>query len=309
VVPIKEGTVYITGLRSFALQVPDVGLGSDFYTDFGLVAQARGVSVVMRCLGRDQDQIVLQEAPRKQLAAVTFNVLPGSLGELRHRVVAAGHPQVDPPPGGDEGLWVRDPDGLFVGLIEDDPAPYRSYPDVQSNTAGRYQRVDRAQWLDAATLPRPRRLGHVIKFSPDIVALERFYLDLLGLRLSDRIGSVVAFWNAGAGDHHIFGAIRSTHPGLHHASFETAGIDEMGMGAKHMAEHGWRRQWGLGRHTLGSNLFVYVMDPWGSWSEYFSDMDQVTDAWLGTEHDVPPEVWAPEMPEEFMMNVEPERVG
>ena len=54
--------------------------------------------------------------------------------------------------------------------------------------------------------------------------------------------------------------------------------------------------WGLGRHTLGSNFFHYIKDPWGSWIEYSSDMDCVTENWQADEWDCPPAVWGPEMP-------------
>ena len=43
----------------------------------------------------------------------------------------------------------------------------------------------------------------------------------------------------------------------------------------HMLGKGYDRGWGLGRHVLGSNLFHYVRDPWGSYSEYSADIDYV----------------------------------
>jgi|SRR5450631_1169368 hypothetical protein len=38
-----------------------------------------------------------------------------------------------------------------------------------------------------------------------------------------------------------------------------------------------RGDWGVGRHTIGSNFFHYIQDPWGSWFEYYSDMDFIDD--------------------------------
>jgi catechol-2,3-dioxygenase len=155
------------------------------------------------------------------------------------------------------------------------------------------------------TLPRPRRLGHVIKFTPDLAATEHFYLEVVGLNLSDRVDGVLSFWNHGlGGDHHLFGAITSSHPGLHHASFEVADFDEIGMGAQHMAEKGHTLQWGLGRHTFGSNLFNYIQDPWGSWVEYFADMDVITPDWEGRTWEAPPAIWGPAIPPPFLANSE-----
>ena len=56
-------------------------------------------------------------------------------------------------------------------------------------------------------------------------------------------------------------------------------IDQIALGARNMASVGYTKGWGLGRHTLGSNLFHYIQDPWGSWIEYYADMDQMDDKW------------------------------
>ena len=67
-----------------------------------------------------------------------------------------------------------------------------------------------------------------------------------------------------------------------------------------MADKGFVAGWGLGRHVLGSNYFHYVRDPWGSYSEYSSDVDYipVDHDWKSGDH--PPEdsfyVWGPTPP-------------
>lgn len=148
-------------------------------------------------------------------------------------------------------------------------------------------------------------MGHTILFTPDIEASERFYREVLGFKLSDRNPGVVTFLNSGPGDHHVFGFVQSTHSGLHHSSFEVADMDEIATGAQKMAERGYTTGWGLGRHSMGSNLFHYIRDPWGSWTEYFSDIDQISADWVGREWDVPPAVWCPIMPSDFAANLEP----
>jgi hypothetical protein len=55
-----------------------------------------------------------------------------------------------------------------------------------------------------------------------------------------------------------------------------------------MRSRGRGAGWGLGRHTIGSNFFHYNPDPWGSWIEWFSDIDQVGDCWVAGDCDVPP---------------------
>jgi catechol 2,3-dioxygenase-like lactoylglutathione lyase family enzyme len=303
----------IVGLHSFGLEVPDVEVAQRYYSDFGLDTEERDSTLVARCAGRDQDQIMITEARRKQLAWVAFSVEPGSLTELSRRVEAAGFRQVDGPGEEGEGVWFTDPDGLPVRLWEAPLAEPRRYEPQTWNMGGQYPHIDGTRWVEIARRPpRPRRLGHVIKYSPDLDRAESFYIGALGLHLSESLNTRLSFWHCGAGDHHIFGASASRGPGLHHSSFEVADFDEMGLGARQMAERGHTGQWGLGRHTFGSNLFVYVRDPWGSWTEYFSDIDQITCAWrprrweLGEAGSA---IWGPPMPKDFHLNVEYLPVG
>jgi hypothetical protein len=72
-----------------------------------------------------------------------------------------------------------------------------------------------------------------------------------------------------------------------------------------MRSRGRDAGWGLGRHTIGSNFFHYNPDPWGSWIEWFSDIDQIDDSWVAREWDVPPHLWGSPPPETFLSNLEP----
>jgi len=133
-----------------------------------------------------------------------------------------------------------------------------------------------------------------------------FYTQVLGLRVSDTIHGLVTFLNSGAGDHHVFGFIASTHRGFHHASFEVPSIDAIAVGADRMRAKGRDAGWGIGRHTIGSNFFHYNPDPWGSWIEWFSDIDQIDDCWVANDWDVPPHLWGAPPPETFLANREPQ---
>ena len=129
---------------------------------------------------------------------------------------------------------------------------------------------------------------------------------MLGLRLSDRSGDMIAFMHGIHGsDHHMIAFVKSEGPGLHHLSWDVGSIHEIGIGAMHMADKGFTAGWGLGRHVLGSNYFHYVRDPWGSYAEYSSDIDYipVDHDWESGDH--PPEdsfyVWGPTPPPRFRL--------
>ncbi len=87
-----------------------------------------------------------------------------------------------------------------------------------------------------------------------------------------------------------------------------SGIDDIGLGAMHMAGKGYIKGWGLGRHVLGSNYFHYMQDPWGSYAEYSCDIDYIPAAsgWQAGNH--APEdsfyLWGPSPPDDFTLNRE-----
>jgi catechol 2,3-dioxygenase-like lactoylglutathione lyase family enzyme len=288
------------------LEVPDLHVADEFLQDFGLETAEKDGSLIATCPGRSQEQVRLVGAPAKRLHHVSFTLHPGTLDSIRDALDRAGALFIEPPAGAsDEGLWVRDPDDTAVQLLDQAPTPARPVNEVLANVGANSQRIGVAQWQQATADVMPRRLGHTLLFTPQPEQMTDFYTAVLGLRVSDRIHDLVTFLNAGPGDHHIFGFIASSHPGFHHASFEVPSIDAIALGADRMRSRGRDAGWGLGRHTIGSNFFHYNPDPWGSWIEWFSDIDQIDDSWVAREWDVPPHLWGSPPPETFLSNLEP----
>ncbi|HZS84918.1 MAG TPA: VOC family protein [Stellaceae bacterium] len=299
----------VQSLLSYALSVPDVEAGRRFYTDFGLEAEERGDVLAFRCLGRAQDQVHLVEGGRKRLHHLRFGTDDAGLGVVRARLAARGIAETPPPhPAFAGGIWFSDPDGNAIHLAIEAAQPARPAEAVRLNTPGHYSRVG-VPGCPAKTSPRPYRLGHVLLFTPRLEAMLAFYTEVLGMRLSDRCGPVIAFMHLpGGGDHHVVALLRDANPGFHHASFEVGSVDEIGMGARHMMERGYRDGWGLGRHVIGSNFFHYLRDPWSSLAEYFCDIDRIPPdgSWRAADH--PPEDalyrWGPPPPPDFGTNFE-----
>jgi hypothetical protein len=300
-----KGKAVISGLHHYALEVPDLDVADGFLTDFGLETRDAGRALVAQCPGRSQEQVRMTEGPVKRLHHVSFTI-SGS-DEVLASLERHGIPVIEPPAGTDEsGIWLRDPDGTAVQLIDCAPAPARVVAEVPVNIGGTRERVGRAAWRQVTADVNPRRLGHSLLFTAQPGKMTEFYTGVLGLRVSDTIHrDFVTFLNAGPGDHHIFGFINSTHAGFHHASFEVPSIDAIAVGADRMRSRGRDSGWGLGRHTIGSNFFHYNPDPWGSWIEWFSDIDQIDDCWVAGDWDVPPHLWGAPPPETFLTNREP----
>jgi catechol-2,3-dioxygenase len=297
----------ISGLHHYALEVPDLAVADGFLQDFGLETAEKDGALVAACAGRDQEQVLMLEGPAKRLHHVTFTLQAGTLDGVLGSLQRAGAPVTEPPAGADpSGTWLRDPDGTAVQLIEAEQAPERPVAEVLVNSGSSQQRIGRAAWREVSADVNPRRLGHSLLFTAQPAVLTDFYTRVLGLHVSDTIHhDFVTFLNAGQGDHHIFGFISSTHRGFHHASFEVPSIDAIAIGADRMRSRGRDAGWGLGRHTIGSNFFHYNPDPWGSWIEWFSDIDQIDDCWVAGDYDVPPHLWGAPPPEAFLANLEP----
>ena len=216
--------------------------------------------------------------------------------------------QLDPPAGFESnGVWFRDPDGTLIETrVAEKSSPNEKA--VQSNPSS-LPGVQGSHARSMSPFVRPRRLAHILLFSGDVLRSIAFYSRVLGLRLSDRSGDGVAFMHGIHGsDHHMIALAKSGGPGLHHLSWDVGSIHEVGLGAMQMADKGYADGWGMGRHVLGSNCFHYVRDPWGSYSEYSSDIDYipVDFDWQAADHpgDDAFYVWGPTPPADFITNHE-----
>ena len=308
--PAIPTAMTIRNLQHIALSVPDVAVGRKFYTDFGMTAGERGGLTVLRCHGRDQDQVILTEGRTKRMHHIAFGTRAEELPALKQRLEANGTKLLDPPQDAPaDGVWFRDPDGLLVNVRAAESAQWRSTAEWRINSPGHLNRSGAPGHPRRDMEVRPTRLGHVLRFTPQLEAMVDFYIRVVGLKLSDRAQDIVAFLHAhGGSDHHVLGFIKCDRPGFHHASFEVANVDEIGIGACRMLDKGYRDGWGFGRHVIGSNFFHYIRDPWNSMAEYFCDIDYIPADmdWKPTNYPAEDSlyVWGPEPPEAFGVNFE-----
>jgi catechol 2,3-dioxygenase-like lactoylglutathione lyase family enzyme len=301
----------IRSLQHIALTVPDVAAGKQFYSDFGMQARDDGQRVIMRCVGRDQDQMILLEGAKKSLHHICLGARTEAIREITQRLEKNGHKLVDAPRESPaDGIWFRDPDGVLVNVRDAAPAPWLPAPEWKINNPGHLNRSGVVGHPPRDLPVQPRRLGHTLRFTADLDKQTDFYTRIVGMRLSDRSPGIVSFMRSGEGgsDHHVLGFIKSDWPGFHHASFEVGNIDELGVGACRMLDKGYRNGWGFGRHVIGSNFFHYIRDPWGSLVEYFCDIDYIPDGFDWKAKDYPAAdslyAWGPNVPDDFGVNFE-----
>ena len=207
---------------------------------------------------------------------------------------------------------------MLIRLVEQPPdAPLAADREAFAiNAPGRIVRSHRSAILAKSSYPpaKPLRLGHILVFSPDVPRSVAFMTDALGMGLADRAQDIIAFTCARTNsDHHVVAFAKSPGVGFHHASFQVNDPDEVGRGGQALLAKTRLGDWGFGRHTIGSNFFHYIQDPWGSWFEYYSDMDHIADysLWTPTNYAMEDSLasWGPEVPHDFVHNYEVDEGG
>ena len=298
-------------LAGYGLEVPDLLVAQSFYGAFGLKADlnpADSKTLRMSTQHGGPAELALVAGPTKRLHHLSFAVRPEDLSQFEEHLHKIGTPATAAPHCAlRAGLWFQDPWGLWINLTPVNDAELRK---PERRVVGE-SRVDRHLWQELKREVRPNKLGHLLMFTDDWENTEAYYSKALGLRTSDRAVGKVSFMAGGTGvrDHHCFGLIKSTHRGFQHSSFHVDTVDEIGFGALQMHKAGFKDGFGVGRHALASNLFFYVRDPWGSWVEYYTDMDQISESWVAGDWSELPYVWPAWAPEfwtkEMNANLEP----
>lgn len=308
----RAGVLAVHSVEHFVFTVPDLDVAERFYGAFGLDVRRLPGRIELRTFGHDHawgSVFQVEGGATKRLAYVGFGIDEADLPAWRKRIAQQGigceaHPLSD-----GRGLWLRNPDGTPWQLVVAD----KCSPSIKSPCTQRAVQPTIGGSAPARSLVpavRPRHLSHLLFFTPDVPRIVAFAEAVMGLRLSDRSGELIAFMHTPHGsDHHLVAFAKSHAPGLHHSSWDVGSIDEVGQGAEQMRAAGHDQGWGLGRHVLGSNYFHYVRDPWGSFAEYSHDIDFIGHDvdWPSADH--PPNdslyVWGPPVPGDFITNHEP----
>ena len=262
-------------LTSITIGVPDVEATAAYYRDFGLADL--GANRFATTDGGEQLRVA--HAPQRRLLQLGVGVHnPEDLDRIGSQLDKLGVGFIR----SEAALSVDDPNSSLTVVVEIADEVKQEYTAAPAtNGPGRADRANtRAPAIDRENRVRPRKLGHVVVGTLDQEASQRFFVEGLGFKITDRVSGLAAFMRCST-DHHNVLVQKAPLNFLHHTAWEVDDVDEVGRGATAMLEdHPERHVWGLGRHHIGSNFFWYLKDPAGNFSEYYSDIDCVVDEQL-----------------------------
>lgn len=258
-------SLWIEGVRSVALNVPDLARAETFYTQVWhlSVAHRSDNALYLRGSGSDHHLLALYAGgDTPQIRQVTLRARSAdALQAVADAVPRAGGQIVSPigaltkNPAGGTGLTLRDPHGRVFQVVHGDTRLEDLGP--QRDT--------------------PVRLTHVVLNSHAVDDTQAFLTEAFGFHLADRTVAI-AFMNCNR-DHHTLAVGVADNDALNHIAFLMPDGDAVMRGGGRMKDAGHPIQWGPGRHGPGDNLFNYFIDPFGIVIEYTAEVEQVNETY------------------------------
>ncbi|MGH2884726.1 MAG: VOC family protein [Solirubrobacteraceae bacterium] len=234
-----------------------------FYEELlGLVEVARHESTVFLSSGRSSSYDLAIGPGPAGMDHFAFEVSGvDALGELRAGLVNAGVEVEDVDLEHEHGIATGCalvlPSGHQMELmVPERPEVFRGTPTVD---------------LRNAKGSGPVALEHLTIDCPDVEAVGRFLVDRLGFRATEvsappNGGWFLAFMRT-RDLHHDLGLFNNwafDGPGFNHVGFTVAGVGDLVRAADAAYRLGHALHYPIGRHLIGDNVFVYLLDPAGT---------------------------------------------
>ena len=278
--------VKVAGLAWLEFDKPDLDRAERFGTDFGFtVADRTPGTVLLRGRQASAACLVIRRGPQPRFAGVAFQA--AARDDLDR--LARGMGGTVMTHWGGHTVLLRDPSGYPVRVVHgvpDLPAlPGRPPLPLNFGSSGAAPARANATQRPARRPAEIQRLGHVVLGTTRFRAALDWYLDTLGLIVSDFLyldgqrdrGPAMAFIRCDLGtvpaDHHTLAMALQPHTGYVHSAYQLTDLDEVAASGEYLRERGYRHAWGLGRHIQGSQIFDYWRDPDRAMFEHYTDGD------------------------------------
>lgn len=313
---MDEPIIRVTDIAWVRLRSPDLDLEERFLSDFGMARSVRtATALYMRGTDPDHHIHITEQGAPGVLGLAFWAASEDDLRRLAREAVGASAVEPLDEPGGGKRVRLPAHNGVGIevvfGVDTLPPLPVATHT-LNSGTEKRARSGDLLR-----VPPRPsqvKRIGHCVIGTPDVPASVAWAHRHLGIVRSDDVhadddpGKLLASFNRIDGgdefvDHHVMMFALHAQGGLNHVAFEVQDIDDLAIGHDYLAaKKTGQHLWGMGRHTLGSQVFDYWKDPWGRIHEHWTDSDVLNrkhEYRIHTRSEGLRSQWGPQSPQEF----------
>lgn len=278
--------IKVDDLAWLEFEKPDLARAEEFAHAFGFGTALR-TEQELQLRGADAAEpcVIIRHGRRSRFRGMAFRA--HDTADL-NRLAGATGGRVTPLPESLGGLGVdlADPNGIPVRVVTGahrlDPLPVQA---PHALNFGRELRRVNATQRPARTPAIVERLGHVVLQSTRYLQTLNWYLDTLGMIVSDfqffagqrDRGPTMSFIRCDRGttpaDHHTLALALGPANRYVHSAYQVCDLDALAAGGEYLKDRGYQRSWGVGRHIQGSQIFDYWRDPDGFLVEHFTDGD------------------------------------
>jgi catechol 2,3-dioxygenase-like lactoylglutathione lyase family enzyme len=278
--------IKVADIAWLEFEKPDLARAEAFARAFGFTTTVR-TSAEVQLRGTDPGApcVILRRGARSRFVGIAFKA-QDEVDVLRLADATGATVRALPESIGGVSVDLVDPSGTPVGVV----AGTHALPGLPGQDAHILNFGDQLLRTNATQRPkrapaRVQRLGHVVVQTTRYTEALNWYLDNLGMIVSDFLfypgqrdrGPVMSFIRCDRGsvatDHHTLAMALGPVNRYVHSAYQVCDLDTLAAGGEYLCERGYFRSWGIGRHIQGSQLFDYWRDPDGFLVEHFTDGD------------------------------------
>ena len=282
----RNPIIKVADLAWLEFEKPDLDRAEAFARAFGFsIALRTPDELHLRGTDAGAPCVLLRRGVRSRFVGTAFRAVDET--DVRKLAAATGAPTKALPESiGGVAVDLVDPSGLPVRVVAGTHELGELSPQqpLVFNVGHDVRRINATQ-RPPRTPAGVQRLGHVVLQTTRYTEALDFYLDNLGMIVSDFLyypdqrarGPVMSFIRCDRGttpaDHHTLALALGPAGRYVHSAYQVCDLDALAAGGEYLREQGYFRSWGIGRHIQGSQVFDYWRDPDGFLVEHFADGD------------------------------------
>lgn len=282
----RNPVIKVRDLAWLEFEKPDLVRAETFARAFGFTTVLRTAEELhLRGTDAGSPSVIIRRGARCRFTGPAFAAQDSA--DVKRLAAATGAPtSVLAENIGGVAVELTDPRGIAVRVV----AGMTELPELPAQQPHTFNFGHELNRANCAQRPprepaRVQRLGHVVLQSTTYLQSLNWYLDHLGLIVSDFMyypgqrdrGPTMSFIRCDRGatpsDHHTLALALGPSNRYVHSAYQVCDLDAIAAGGEHLRESGYQRSWGIGRHIQGSQIFDYWRDPDGFLVEHFSDGD------------------------------------